>query len=536
MKLKYLFFALMASMLVFIGCEKEQATELDNIQLSDNWMAISTDGGTVDVTITSKEAWAFVEDDIWPNVITRDKNKVITKTEASWLSADKHSGEAGETKVTFSAAATSGGRELTLKIAVGGSTQFVTIRQGSLIAVQASCKEISDGPDGKKFLAKGVVTAIANTTYGNWYLNDGTTEDGIYIYGTLDKDGKTQNFSSLGIEVGDVVTVEGPKTTYNGLVELVDVTVINITKTLMKIINEADTLSKEGGIDTVKVAFKGNGLFPTIPQEYSSWITISGMTRVAGIPTKIDKNPADTALVFVTVAANAAGDRTGLLKFKTESGKSSTEMEYTFIQKGSIIDATVAEFLAQPDGVTIYRISGIITKDKGNEYGNIYIKDATGEVYIYGVLDDKGQSKQWKTMGINVGDIVTLTTVRASFNGVGQGKNASVESHIAVKAATVDEFLKAPEDNTYYRLVGTVGTFSTTDLYGNFDLTDASGKVYVYGLLSGWGGAKKQFQTLVTETGLKATDVLTLVGKRTSYKGTPQVGSAFYVSHKQAAN
>ena len=64
--------------------------------------------------------------------------------------------------------------------------------------------------------------------YGNWMLKDATGE--ILIYGTLDAEGKTKNFSSLGIEVGDIVTVEGPKKTYNTTVELVDVKVIAIEK------------------------------------------------------------------------------------------------------------------------------------------------------------------------------------------------------------------------------------------------------------------------------------------------------------------
>lgn len=51
------------------------------------------------------------------------------------------------------------------------------------------------------------MTAIANTTYGNFYLEDKTGK--IYIYGTLDKNGNEKNFSSLGIDVGDEVTVSG---------------------------------------------------------------------------------------------------------------------------------------------------------------------------------------------------------------------------------------------------------------------------------------------------------------------------------------
>lgn len=137
-------------------------------------------------------------------------------------------------------------------------------------------------------------------------------------------------------------------------------------------------------------------------------------------------------------------------------------------------------------------------------------------------------------MGIKVGDIVTLITPRGAYKGTPQGVNAKVEAHIPVVEATVAAFLAAAEDATYYRLVGTAGDLSGAGKYGNFNVSDETGEVYVYGLLSGWGGAKGQFQTLVTETGLKAGDLLTIVGKRISYKGTPQVGSGFYVSHQPA--
>lgn len=96
-------------------------------------------------------------------------------------------------------------------------------------ARNATCAEVIDGPDGTVYRVKGVVTSIVNTTYGNWYLDDGTGE--IYIYGTLDKDGKPRNFASWGLQVGDVVECEGPKQTYAGTTELVDVTILSIEST-----------------------------------------------------------------------------------------------------------------------------------------------------------------------------------------------------------------------------------------------------------------------------------------------------------------
>ena len=193
-----------------------------------------------------------------------------------------------------------------------------------------------------------------------------------------------------------------------------------------------------------------------------------------------------------------------------------------------IVDATIAEFLAAEKSGIQYRISGVVTSIAKAEYGNIYLKDATGEVYVYGI----GAKGEFETLGVEVGDIVTLISNRGEYNGTPQAANSVFEKKIDVTAvASVEAFLATPEDNTYYMLTGTVGTLKDGDLYGNFDLIDETGSVYVYGLLAGYKGAKKLFQETLANTGLKAGDTLTLIGKHTSYNGTAQVGDAFYFSH-----
>ena len=196
-----------------------------------------------------------------------------------------------------------------------------------------------------------------------------------------------------------------------------------------------------------------------------------------------------------------------------------------------IVDATIAEFLAAEKSGTQYRISGVVTSIAKAEYGNIYLKDATGEVYVYGI----GAKGEFETLGIEVGDIVTLVSNRGEYNGTPQAANSVFEKKIDVTAVeSVEAFLATPEDGTYYMLTGTVGTLKDGDLYGNFDLIDETGSVYVYGLLPGYKGAKKLFQETLANTGLKAGDTLTLIGKHSSYNGTAQVGDAFYFSHVSA--
>lgn len=87
-------------------------------------------------------------------------------------------------------------------------------------------------------------------------------------------------------------------------------------------------------------------------------------------------------------------------------------------------EVTVAEFLAAAEDATEYILTGVITSVANTTYGNFYLKDETAEVYIYGLCSPTGEQKYWATSGAKVGDTITVKTVRTSYNGSPQGKNA----------------------------------------------------------------------------------------------------------------
>ena len=98
-----------------------------------------------------------------------------------------------------------------------------------------------------------------------------------------------------------------------------------------------------------------------------------------------------------------------------------------------------------------------------------------------------------------------------------------------IEKLTVAEFLAKPVDaSVYYELTGTVENISS-DYHGNFDLTDETGSVYVYGISSAKGaGDKNVLETL----GIKEGDILTLCGTRGEYGSTIEVMDAYYISHE----
>ena len=240
--------------------------------------------------------------------------------------------------------------------------------------VSATCKEVIDGPDGKTFRVKGVCTSIANTTYGNWYLDDGTGE--IYVYGTLDSEGQTKNFASWGLEVGDVIEVEGPKTTYGTTVELVDVTVLKIEKALLKLPVESAQVEKEGGQIEFKVAYKGNGIFNTIPEDCMDWISVIDMEYVPGTPTKLEPNPADTAVVKVNVLPNDGALRECKIKVSSkmadfkdgEAEISSTDGVFTVTQKGNVLTIADGYYGLVANSGASYISAGPVPADKTYGY------------------------------------------------------------------------------------------------------------------------------------------------------------------------
>ena len=517
MKAKYIFASLTAALAILAGCQKEVGSHyLDEISVSSSYVSVPTAGGSATIGVMSNYAWSISGAPVW-------------------LTVSPLSGPAGSSNITLSAEAAEG-RTAELLIECNGAVQRINVIQGIATVSNASCAEIIAGPDSKTYRVTGTVMRIVNTTYGNWYLNDGTGE--VYIYGTLDAKGNTQNFLSLGLEVGDEVTVEGPKTTYNGTVELVDVTVIKINKSLIKVdaVDPEDAvLPIEGGAFTVTLANKGNGVYVEIPEDAKDWLSIAS---VAG------------NTVTFNAAANTGGDRETVITFKTTDGKKDYSCQQSLMQTGSIVEITAGDFNALEDGSALYRLKGVVTgivmdkndPTKPNKYGNFYLNDETGSAYVYGLLPEAGGATGQDVItakGIKAGDILTVVGPKGSYKGSPQMVNGYYVEHTSVTTTTCEAFNALEDGKDLFMITGKVCDIvkdkddaTKYNKYGNFYVEDATGKVYVYGLvptLSGQSG-----QDLLTKLGVKEGDTITVVGPKSSYKGSPQMVNAFYVSHVAA--
>ena len=147
-----------------------------------------------------------------------------------------------------------------------------------------------------------------------------------------------------------------------------------------------------------------------------------------------------------------------------------------------------------------------------------------GSTLTIAVGTDKGSVSDERTYQENI-DFQAGTVNSASF----EYSEPDAIEHITV-AAFLEKNVSA---TTYYELTGKISNISNST-YGNFDLTDETGTVYVYGLTATKVSSNdKSFSSL----GLREGDVVTLHGTRDYYEKDQmnQVGGpAYYISHVAA--
>ena len=502
MKLRYFipfFLAVVAA--VFTACSDDNdPTYFDEIRVSQSYVSLNTNGGSTSIDIKANGSWTVSE-------------------VPEWLTVSPASGT-GNGTITFSADAGEG-RTAEVLITCEGKTQRINIIQGIATVSNATCAEVLAGPDSKTYRVTGTVTKIVNTTYGNWYLNDGTGE--VYIYGTLDSKGGTKNFLSWGLEVGDQITVEGPKTTYNGTVELVDVTVVKIEKSLIKCdsltVNgvKSDELPLEGGEIVAHLTCKGTGVAVDIPAEAKSWLGVVAST--------VGENPT----VTFRAMPNAGGDRSTTVHFNTTDGSQNHSAEPTRPQKGAIVDCTIADFLDAEVSTSQYRITGVITElyESDKQGKSFYVQDYSGKVLVY-------RAEGFIEAGAKVGDIVTVVGQRGAYKDTPQMVSGTFENlKYAVTEVSVAEFLaKEDNKNVYYMVTGTIDEIANTT-YGNLYITDGTNRLYVYGCYPGYGATGDFRKDFLAAAGIEVGDKLTMIGYKDTYNGTIELCGGIYFSHEK---
>ncbi len=213
---------------------------------------------------------------------------------------------------------------------------------------------------------------------------------------------------------------------------------------------------------------------------------------------------------------------------------------------------------------TKYYVKGWIKKIHNNHasgvsgYGNgqFYMSENKYESGIYDEADFMAyqvyylEGAEFKQADqVQEGDYVVVYGELTNYNGTYEtvGKGAAYihsTNNVRIPADPVEkgeisiaDFLEAKDEINIYTLTGKVSDIAMDkedatkySVYGNFNITDETGTIYIYGLLTA-DGEKQQFQTMGIDNG----DIVTLKGTYTIYNGKPQIQDAIYVSHVEGS-
>ena len=272
------------------------------------------------------------------------------------------------------------------------------------------------------------------------------------------------------------------------------------------------------------VNYKGNT--PETVQNTGYIYSVNGKTGGDPAPTGEAKGTGTQADPFNIAAAIA--------KCKEIGTTASTEKYYVkgIVVKGGAVSGGFGNVTFDmgdtKDATTTFKAFQVAGTD-GEKLADGYTVNAGDEVVVYGPIYNY-QGNTPETSGKSAAQIVTINGKKTS-----EGSGGTPTSE--VKAVTIAEFNAAAEStDIWYQLTGTIKSLKEGDKYGNFNLEDATGSVYVYGLLSEKGGAKQKFQELVAAQGLQAGTKITIIGNRSSYNGQIQVANAYFVKVEDSSD
>ena len=374
------------------------------------------------------------------------------------------------------------------------------------------CSQLESGATtGTKYYVKGWVTKLSNkhadaiSNYGNamFYMDDRVEPyniaDDFYayqVYGLNSK--KITNLE--GVAVGDYVVIYGELTNYNGSYETVGKGAAHIWKSTNPALGDnAGTNNPTGvvGDGTMENPYTANDvLLLNNSRTGNYWVKAYIVGQVSSM-TVSSSSEFDAPF---TSGTNAAGEPTGYMT--------------------NVLIADTADESNPDNCVPVQLPSGAVrtgvnlVQNPGND---------SQEILLYGSLETY----------FSVAGVKSTQYAKIGEKEFGINPNV-VTNEPTAKIVTIAEFLAAPESaEVYYELTGVISGLSANEIapiYGNFDLTDETGTVYVYGLTKDFiavGSTKndKSFASL----GLKDGDKITIRGFRGSYAGKIEVYGAYFV-------
>jgi hypothetical protein len=500
MKLRNLFYVMLALPLAFAACKETPDVEVKEpvfTLTSATELSFEAKGGNGEITYKLENPKQGV--------------KVAATCDAEWVAikgvdgkvtfevADNDVEEARATKIVVSYEKTS------FEVAVNQAAAEPVVEDPALILTSAEemSFEAEGGAGEITYTLENPVEGIEVVASADvpWVANFAVAEDKISFNVAANED-EEQREAVITVEYGVL----------NFSVALVQAGAEPVVKSM----TIADAIAAE---DAAAITLEG----VTVAGVYARGILVSDATGKL----LVYANAAVEAVIgdVVTVEgtmATYAGLRQVATPTITKTGTTTYEHPAIEVLDGAAMDA----YLAAP---VVKYVEYTGTLSISGSYYNVNVEGATTAIgsIAYPLADavtaKDGQKIIVRGYAIGVSSSKYVNTMLVECEPVGDAPE------VEVVKATVKEFLLAEEGTTtIYELTGKIANVANA-YYGNFDLVDETGSVYVYGLYDENG--EKVFETL----GLQEGDTITLKGKRTSYKETPQVGNAVYVSHVPGA-
>ena len=455
MKYKSLLALAAASLTMVFACQKpvELAEEISLSPAATSY-EFPEEGGEYTIELTATVDWSL-----------QGYDAEVQK----WLSVNPSSGAASDSPQTVTIKALAND---------GANRQADLVFYGNIMH-KAGLTIIQKGPEGEgasitiaefieradtenEYVLTGVVGDIAtNAKYWGFSLKDDTGTISCPFIGE-----NSDEFKAMGIHTGDEVSIRGVYKFYTDKQQ----------HQLSDGVVEKHTALDPAAVKTVTVA------------EFLDAKDKFAMYRMTGTVTgDINADFAsfdlkdESGTVYVYTVNNAseygsrlkAGDKVTLRGAYTEYNGKDEVVDCTIesLEPGqggdpdepateptSATPVTIAEFLDKTvNNTDWYELTGeIISIENGNVYGNFTIQDNTGSVYIYGMVKAWAGGKNdqsFNEIGVEIGDVVTLWTLRAEHNGnpQGGGSNPAIyKSHEDGEAVTYPEgtaYLTFPDGN-----------------------------------------------------------------------------------------
>ena len=393
--------------------------------------------------------------------------------------------------------------------------ECLTVAEANAICSQLA----SEATTGTKYYVKGWVKKLASkhadgiSQFGNalFYIVDSkdNTEEDFYAYQVYGLNGEKIT-NPEGVAVGDYVVIYGELTNYNGTYETVGKGAAHIWKSTNPALSGGDNPGNNNPTELV-----GDG---SMENPYT-----------ANDVLLLNNSNAGKYWVKAHIVGQINGKSISGAEFSAPFSGSTNDDGSVNSYNTNILIANSADETNSGNCVPVQLPNGALRTG----LNLVQNPDLDGvEVLIYGSLEAYfGAAGVKNPEYAKVGD--------KEF-----GVNPNVEqTEPTAKVVTIKEFIAAPEYTeslVYYELTGVISGLSAGGnavVYGNFDLTDETGTVYVYGLDKAFKAvgntkADKSFG----ELGLKDGDKITLRGLRGSYNGKIEVMGAYFVKLISSGN